>query len=208
MTPIRIKYKCDNGGMWHDHCLTEEEISWHDGILAAETANECGNGAMKKILGKYFTWYMGVKEAIVQLQRHHDGKEVSVVYVKRHPFPNCCVDDREFILPFSELIAPLIRCPLKTINRQKHKKDNSAHGGEGIVVDKDDAVKGTCDPSTKKMPTTQNQVQSPDTNLDYNDNIAICTDENDTHDDRRHFPLHQLYKSHCAFRVTKLNSKK
>lgn len=204
--PIYLKYRCENVGVWHSHRLTEQEIIWHNRISDVEVSHKIPESQTKQTLGKHFSWYIGVKKAMVELQRYNDGKPaVFVVCVKDHPFSHCCADDVNTFCTFLPVVIPLPRSPLHPIHCQNQKNDIGAHGGSALVVKEAATVKVVCEPLAKTISSTQNQVpvQSQKATIDSCDNNDIYMDENDTRDDLAHLPQHFHVPSRPATMVKK-----
>ena len=219
--PIYLKYPCKHFDAWHSHRLTERDVLWHNISLNAEVSLNLPKSLVKLSMGNHFGWYIGVKQAMVELQRYKDGKPTNFfVCVKHHPFSDCCAENVDIIstymldfMPYTPLHpthCPMTRNPLNPIHCQNQKNDNGAHGRSALVVKEAAAVKVACEPLAKAIPSMQIQapVQSQKAPIVTCDNDDIYMDENDTQDDHAHFPQHFHITSRPATSVKKLKTKK
>ena len=200
MIPIIIKYKCDNGGKWHDHTVTSEDVKWHGAIMKVTGGNRKEMLVNKLALGKWFGWYNGMQEALALSTQPSEAKETTVVYVKRHPFKNCCVDGLD-VHPLRDccnygqgITLSRTRPPLKSSNRHNEKNIIAPHSKGELIAASATISSGTCEKKLEPM-------------ILHHDSGAIYPDENDTLDDRCHFPQHQRLSSLRSGRKAKPKGK-
>jgi hypothetical protein len=200
MFPIIIKYKCYNvGGVhWHDHMLTQEDVDWHNNILNFTMKCKIQEKKMTRALGKSYGWYIGIKEAIEHLKHYQGGEGAPVVFIKQHNFTNCCVDGRAILFSFP-------RQPLVQIVHPNENSKIQSHATVGKVVKVSTALKATCEPLSKQMNQKQQQPNHPQQEdiIEYHSNAFVFADENDTYDNKRHFPQHHKYRSKSIVQVNK-----
>ena len=175
MTSVLMKYKCDNAGCdaWHNHYITQAEVDWHDRILHKLQKNGGGNRTTKKGLGKFFGWYTAIKEAIKAQRQHNVANETAVIYSTSFPIPNCCMANRDIDLPYT-------RHPLLPT---QHNQSNNE------IPSYREAAKATCETLWKPQKLKPPHHQQEEIMNHQNDD-AVDVDENDTIDDRCHFPQH------------------